>query len=114
MRLLPDNGSYLRHFTVDDPRVAELKAIVGVDGCDVDDANIDATIGLPDGTHVNFTLITPKNITTLLARWSVTGECGGGAFLRIKDMVVVPALTEEAIVRAVRAILDEGLDDEFG
>src|SRR5262245_31443086 len=58
------------------------------------------------GFTIFATFITPRNIETLLSRWKLSGEYGGGVALRIPDMVVVPDLSPAALVAAVEVFDD--------
>ena len=97
--------------SLQDARVAAVELIVGTDGIDVADDNVDVDIVMADGSVHHRVFMTPKNAATLLAKWRATGECGHGAFLTVADAVLVPSLSEDAIKVAVIAMLEES---EFG
>lgn len=105
-----DNGWLLR-LPLQDARVSAIQLIVGTDGVDVADDNVDVDIVMVDGTVHFRVFMTPQNALTLLAKWRTTGECGHGAFLTGDHIVLVPSLSEGAIIAAVTAMLEEG---EFG
>jgi hypothetical protein len=69
--------------------------------------NVDVGIESYGGRRWTATVLTPGAITECLRRHQATGESGGGAYLRIPDMLVVPCPGVEAILDAVRALLRE-------
>lgn len=107
-----DKDGWSLRLSVPDTRVTSIELIVGIDGIDVEDDNVDVSIEMADGTIHNRVFITPKNIMTLLDRWCLTGECGHGSFLTIADSVVVHSLSEDAITTAVIALLEENEFDK--
>ena len=110
IRASEDNGWLLR-LSLQDARVAAVELIVGTDGIDVADDNVDVDTVMVDGSVHHRVFMTPKNASTLLAKWRTTGECGHGAFLTVANMVLVPTLSEDAIKAAVIAMVEE---NEFG
>ena len=95
----PETAPWL-HLVVRNQAIRLVRVLVG-DGIDPDDDNVDLEMEFVDGHVVQATLITPRNIQTLLARWKASGEYGGGVALRIPDMLVLPDLTPASIVAAV-------------
>lgn len=87
-------------------KIVEVRVLVG-EGTDEVDDNADAEIVLEDGSVVLATLVTQANIATLLSRWRETGECGGGSYLRVPDMIVVETLAPEAIIDAATALASD-------
>ena len=69
--------------------------------------NCDGHVLLDDGSHRTFTALTVAEISRLMARWESTGEEGGGAYLRIPDLVVLRSGGVDNIVAAVRALTEE-------
>ncbi len=102
-RLLANEGFLLRLAPADD-RIHSIEAIVGVDGVDQEDDNVDVA----DGIVHQRVFMTPKNAATLLEHWRRTGEAYGGAFLTGDDLVFIPYLSAAHIQSAVLALLDEG------
>lgn len=96
----PETAPWL-HLAVRNESIRLVRVLVGSDGIDPDDDNVDLEMVFVDGHVVHATLITPRNIQTLLARWKVSGEYGGGVALRIPDMLVLPDLSPASIVAAV-------------
>ncbi len=92
--------------------MAAVELIVGADGVDVADDNFDVDIVMADGSVHHRVFMTPQNASTLLAKWRTTGECGHGAFLAVDDAVLLPNLSEHAIIAAVTAMLEEGEFEE--
>lgn len=105
------NGWLLR-LPLQDARVSAVEPIVGADGVDVADDNVDVDIVMADGSVHHRVFMTPQNASTLLAKWRTTGECGHGAFLAVDDAVLLPNLSEHAIIAAVTAMLEEGEFEE--
>ena len=68
-----DNGWLLR-LSLQDARVAAVELIVGTDGIDVADDNVDVDIVMVDGSVHHRVFMTPKNASTLLAKWRTTGR----------------------------------------
>ncbi len=106
-RLLANEGFLLRLAPADD-RIHSIEAIVGADGVDQEDDNVDVAITLADGIVHQRVFMTPKNAATLLEHWRMTGEAHGGAFLTGDDLVFIPYLSAAHIQSAVLALLDEG------
>lgn len=106
-RLLANEGFLLRLTPADD-RIHSVEAIVGVDGVDAEDGNIDVAITLANGVVHQRVFMTPKNAATLLEHWRMTGEAHGGACLSGEDLVFIPYLSADHIQSAVLALLDEG------
>lgn len=106
-RLLANEGVLLRLEPADD-RIHTIEGIVGMDGVDTDDDNIDVAITLANGIVHQRVFMTPKNAATLLERWRITGEANGSAFLAGEALVFIPYLSANHIQSAVLALLDEG------
>ena len=109
MSRLRPNDDFLLRMPPADERVRSLEAMVGIDGVDTEDDNVDVSIQLSNGVVHQRTFMTLANATTLLKRWQQTGESGGGACLPGDGLVFVPRLTESHIQAAVTVILDEDL-----
>lgn len=103
----PDTAPWL-NLRVRNGPIIEVQLLVGAE-TDVLDDNVDAQFVLRDGTVRLATLVTLQNVTTLMQRWRNTGECGGGKYLYVPDMIVVPSLAAEDIVAAAEALGEESL-----
>ena len=97
----PDTAPWL-YLRVQNKAIERVRLFVG-GGIDPEDDNVDVEIDLADGGVVTATFITPRNIVTLLSRWKVSGEYGGGVALQIKDLVVLPDLSLASIRAALEA-----------
>ena len=84
-----------------------MSLVVGVDGMDPENDNVDLHVLLQDGTRWNTTLITLKNIETLMGRWAETGECCAGAYCT-SDHLILRELTPELIDAVVTSTLEDG------
>lgn len=84
--------------------------VLGLDD-DADTAeDIDAIISTPDGRkRWTASFMTPRKIAEVMDRWSTTGECAGGLYLRIPDLVII---REGGLDAMTRALVD--LFGEFG
>ncbi len=69
--------------------------------------NCDGHVLLEDGTRRTFTALTVAEISRLMAKWQTTGEEGGGAYLRVADLVVLRSGGVDNIVAAVWALADD-------
>ncbi|MDX3454413.1 hypothetical protein PV396_21105 [Streptomyces sp. ME02-8801-2C] len=75
--------------------------------------NVDAVITGPDGTRWSATLLTRSAIDSVMGRWATTGECLGGQYFQVQDLVIVREPGVDAMVRALEDIFDEyGLDTD--
>ena len=108
MARLLANEEFLLHLAPTDDRIHSIEAIVGVDGVDIEDDNVDVAIKLADGVVHQRVFMTPKNAATHLERWRMTGEAQGGAYLVGEGLVFIPCLSVAHIQSAVLALLDEG------
>lgn len=106
-RLLANEGFLLR-LTPADNRIHIIEAIVGINGVDKEDDNVDVAITLANGVVHQRVFMTPKNAATLLEHWRMTGEVHGGAFLAGNGLVLIPYLNADHILSAVLALLDGG------
>ena len=69
--------------------------------------NCDGYVVLDDGTHRTFTALTVAEISRLLTKFQSTGEEGGGAYLRVPDLVILRSGGVDNVVAAVRVYTDE-------
>ena len=109
-RLSPNNEWRLCMYP-EDSRIQAIEVIVGIDGADEEDDNVDVSVLMANGVIHQRVFITPKNVATLLQRWSKTGECSSGAYLNGAGLVIVPRLTKVHIETAVLALTDNGIFD---
>ncbi|MFC9894695.1 hypothetical protein ACFVMC_13485 [Nocardia sp. NPDC127579] len=72
--------------------------------------NVDVEVRLTDGSRWSATMFTVAEVQRLMARWSQTGECGGGAYFWCRDGVIVG----DPGVRAMTAVLIGLHDDDDG
>ncbi|MDX2542739.1 hypothetical protein ACOT81_17895 [Streptomyces sp. WI04-05B] len=81
----------------------------GDDPASVD--NVDAVITAPDGMRWSATLLTRSAIDSVMDRWATTGECLGGQYFQVRDLVLVREPGLDSMARALGDIFDEyGLD----
>ncbi|MER6714128.1 MULTISPECIES: hypothetical protein [unclassified Streptomyces] len=77
----------------------------------VEDA--DAVITAPNGNRWTATLMTPARIATVMERWSGTGECLGGQYFQVRDLVIVREGGLDSMVSALEDIFrDYGTDTD--
>lgn len=73
--------------------------------------NIDAEVTLADGTRWRGTFLTLAEIDRIMKRWQVTGECDGGAYFQVSDLIVVRDPGIPAMVKALdHAIAERGAE----
>ncbi|MFI9508271.1 hypothetical protein [Nocardia sp. NPDC052566] len=70
--------------------------------------NVDVEVRLPDGSRWSATMLTIAEVDRLMARWSETGEYGGGSYFWCSDGLIV----REPGVSAMTAVLVGLHDDE--
>jgi hypothetical protein len=75
---------------------------------DIEDDNIDIFIKFDTGEAYAATVFTPKNILTLMNRWKQSGECLGGSYFWVEDMIIVERLTMDIVHDAVNAVIESG------
>lgn len=107
-RLMPDQDDIWLRLGSPHPLVKDMKVLLGTEGADSHDDNVDFHILLADHSRWYCTLITPKNIQTLMERWALSGEAGGGLYCWISDMIIIRKLTVEII----KAVVVSSLDDQ--
>ncbi|MFE9404818.1 hypothetical protein ACFYNY_24160 [Streptomyces sp. NPDC006530] len=69
--------------------------------------DVDAIITAKDGTRWSATLMTIERITTLMERWSGTGESLSGAYFQVRDLVIVRRGGLDAMALALEDIFRE-------
>lgn len=79
-------------------------------GIDPSDDNVDVLVDFETGDRYSATFFTPQNITTLLDRYSESGECAGGLYVWAVHMIVIERLTKANVERAVADLI---ANDEF-
>ncbi|MEU0718603.1 hypothetical protein ABZ498_15645 [Streptomyces lavendulocolor] len=73
--------------------------------------DVDAIIRSHDGKEWSATLKTPARIAEMLDRYAVTGECAGGLYLQVPDLVIVREGGLDAMTRALVDLFGEyGMD----
>ena len=100
-RLLPNDGQSDHRVQVGGEVVSSVRVLVGVDGVDYLDDNVDVEVELADQGWVSYLFVTAKNLSTLLARWQDSGELGRPAFWKPENAVFVADLRAETIVSVV-------------
>ncbi|MEU3374744.1 hypothetical protein ACFYM2_32320 [Streptomyces sp. NPDC006711] len=70
-------------------------------------ADVDAIITAKDGTRWSATLMTVERITSLMDRWSTTGESLSGAYFQVRDLVIVRNGGIDAMALALEDIFRE-------
>lgn len=60
------------------------------------------------GRRYSASFATPESLREVLDRWAGTGERGSGSRLWMSDLVLLPGMTLDHIVRAVEDLLLEG------
>ncbi|MBW8799133.1 MAG: hypothetical protein JF597_37890 [Streptomyces sp.] len=75
--------------------------------------DVDAVIRARDGKGWTATFMTPRKIAEVMDHRSTTGECAGGLYLRIPDLVVIREGGLDAMTRALVDLFGEyGLDTD--
>ncbi|MGL6194201.1 MAG: hypothetical protein ACRC2T_05200 [Thermoguttaceae bacterium] len=80
------------------------------------DDNIDVVVYLDDGRAFGVTFYTLKNISTLMKKWSKTGECLDGLFFTGVDCIILNYLDKDTIERVISYLIEDfedGLLDRF-
>ncbi|HVK38595.1 MAG TPA: DUF5063 domain-containing protein [Candidatus Kapabacteria bacterium] len=72
-----------------------------------DDDNCDVQVTLPDGRAYLTNFITVKNLTTLMRRWQISGEHGGGLHFSAPGTIIVERLDETTFREVIDSIVDE-------
>ncbi|WP_371792550.1 hypothetical protein OG285_27770 [Streptomyces sp. NBC_01471] len=70
--------------------------------------NVDAELGLPDGTRWSATFMTLRAIGQVMSRWRDTGECSGGAYFQCPDLVIIPEGGLAAMLDSFKGIVESG------
>ncbi|MCZ6698842.1 MAG: hypothetical protein O7D94_07935 [Planctomycetota bacterium] len=70
--------------------------------------NADVHVHLKNGEHYFATFITIRNIEWLFKKNRATGECASGLYLWCCDMIIVERLTEDAVIRTIDDLLEQG------
>ena len=60
------------------------------------------------GRRYSASFATPESLREVLDRWASTGEHGSGSRLWMTDLVLLPSMTLDHVVRAVEDLLLEG------
>ncbi len=88
-----------------------LRMLVGVDGSDPIDDNIDIEVVLAgEPGRWGTTVFTLANLDSLMRRWEQSGECGGDRYIWADHMLIVRQLDADSLVEVVEALLNA---DEF-
>ncbi|MFF4364244.1 hypothetical protein [Streptomyces sp. NPDC001604] len=75
--------------------------------------DVDAVIRARDGKGWTATFMTPRKIAEVMNHRSATGECAGGLYLRIPDLVIVREGGLDAMTRALVDLFGKyGMDTE--
>jgi hypothetical protein len=69
---------------------------------------LDVEVILEGGEKFIPTFATPAHVAKTMRKDRTTGESGGGAYFAVRDLVVVPRLTLEAITRCVEQLAASG------
>jgi hypothetical protein len=85
----------------------QVLILLGADDDPTTVENCDGHVLLEDGSRRTFTALTVAEISRLMGRWQSSGEEGGGAYLRIPDLIVLRSGGVDSIVSAVRALAEE-------
>lgn len=85
----------------------ELTIFHGIDPLDPDDDSVDVKVTFPNGESFSAVFFTPPNINSLMKRYKKTGECAGGLYFWVSDMIIVEKLTEEVICETIDNLLAE-------
>lgn len=70
--------------------------------------NVDVEVILADKSRWSATFLTLAEIGRIMARWRITGECAGGAYLQIPDLIVVRDPGVPEMVEVLDHLLVEG------
>jgi len=73
---------------------------------DVEDDNIDAVVHFNNGESFGITFFTKKNISTLLEKWSESGENLSGSYFWSIDCIIVEKLEYKLLEQVVAGILN--------
>jgi hypothetical protein len=74
---------------------------------DPEDANVDVMVTFGDGSRYWATFFTVRNVSSLMARWRVSGEYGGGNYFWAIHAILVDRLEEATIRMAIANLLEE-------
>ena len=86
----------------------QISVLVGEDGMDADNDNVDVYVRFPSGEKYVTTFFTLRNVQHLMAKYKATGESGSGLYFYATDMVLVDRLTEATIIETVRDLVAAG------
>lgn len=76
------------------------------------DDNVDIEVVLNNGKRYSGTIVTLKNIQSVMEKDKVTGEFGNGLYFGgCKDLVIVESLDFDIIEKLVRSVYDDRLID---
>lgn len=91
------------------PRVSGMDFTVDLDlGCTLailgaeDDGtvvNADVELTEPDGRRWSATVLTLAEVERLMSAWASSGDCQGGAFFRVPDLIILRDPERESVVR---------------
>ena len=100
---MPDDGSpWLEHKT----GRFTLLMLVGADGVDPIDDNIDVEVGLAgEAERWGTSVYTLANIDSLMRRWEQSGEYGAGRHIWAHRMLIVRRLDADSVVEVIEALL---------
>lgn len=73
------------------------------------DDNIDVEVDLRNGRRFAATFFTVRNLSSLIEKYRVTGECAHGTFVWAVEMIILRDLTEESIHATVQDLISTGV-----
>ncbi|WP_330290606.1 hypothetical protein [Streptomyces sp. NBC_00576] len=112
---MESDAPFPQHRTVKNVGTAKLEVLFFLgDGDDLSSVdNVDAVITAPDGMRWSATLLTRSAIDSVMDHWASTGECLGGQYFQVRDLVIVREAGLDSMARALGDIFDEyGLDTD--
>ncbi|MCX4958025.1 hypothetical protein [Streptomyces virginiae] len=105
---MPDNPFHI----VETPRFT-VTYVLGLEDDPLTVENTDAIVTAPDGTRWSATLLTHREIGRVMDRWSVSGECAGGSYFQVQDLVIVRDPGVGSMTKALADIFEEyGMDTD--
>ncbi len=71
------------------------------------DENVDVEVRFEDGARYAATFATIANLAVLLDRYEATGECLGGTYIWMADLIVVRCLDLPTIAATVADLIEQ-------